>query len=195
MKRALFLTALALLLTGCVTAAPKRGMLDDHTWYSEAYPDLQVRVSDKLAYRKADSYYQYRHQFYGKDRAVLINFKKNTSNPQQVDYWNHLYHVFTFDKVISHGDYMVADRKGYFWDYVYCTEDDDCFLTRHIACYSANHDLFTARYGILLLNSEKDEWKTGEIISQRQRELYNTFVEDFNRDVTITRYSGPKQGN
>ena len=193
MKRPLFLIVLAaLLLPGCLATASKRGMLDSHTWYSQELPDLVVSVHPDLKHQNWYSRSNFHHRFVSDDRIFMIDYQKSSVNVPRIEQVVNLYHHDTYTRVVDEGDFMIAGLKGHFWDFVGCNEKGWCFLNRHIACKSDNGDLFQAVYFTYILDEERKEWKTGRLVSGREREKYEAFIENFNRDVTITRYSDRK---
>ena len=82
-------------LTGCV--ANKRGMVNEHLYTSNGYPDLQIEVDSTFQYTKGGPN-QFDHSFIGpyKRRILYFEHKSMSILANKVDYYEHPSHWIYF---------------------------------------------------------------------------------------------------
>ena len=193
MKKCFIMVAFGLFLIGCAITPVKRGMFNDHVYYSTHDPNIQIKIDPKFDYQYIDKSSQMNHQFYYKDKFVFIDCMINRSSNNNSACYLPIEKIYDFNNLINSGDITLGEKKWHYWDYV-CTDKSTKLLCiiRNLSRYASNHNIFTIRYGKEIC-SEWDQWLNNKILTNDQTNFYHQFVNGFSEDIEISSYDVRKE--
>ncbi len=177
-------------LTGCLN---KRGVIDEHIYFSTHYPNIQIEMSKDFSYKKGDPG-SYKHQFINEEahRYIFIHYQLHVANEGRVDYYENperwIYSKWPDTTEIAKGRMDILGQKWYFRDSVCHTSTASCAMIRDLGRFTGRHDVLKMLYVRDLPPYTCGQWKTASSLTEEQKQHRDEFLKDFDADVEITNY-------
>lgn len=183
-----------LLLLICSCTPVKRGMLNNHTYYSSSNPNIRIDVNDEFVLRQ-NAHGSGRYEFVNPEahREVLIEYEDIMVNENQVDYYENpltwIFYAISGSEEITKGEIRILGKKWYFRDIVFHHSSASCFLIRDIGHFTDRHDILKVLYSQELPPYQCSSWKQVESLDKGQQKRLKRFLDNLDQDIRMSNYT------
>jgi len=191
-KWGIILLTVGWIFSGCVTT--KRGMLGEHTYYSQERPNIRIDLNENFKYnsKKSD---KLTYRFYDNEshQVAHINFYHSGAGVHEVTDYIHphqwIFHTPPNSQEIITGTTTILGQNWHYRDSVIHPNSASCLLIRDIAIFTRWCDVLKVLFIKELPPPECKQWKNVKQLSPVQKTAYDEFVSDFNQKIKFSNYT------
>ncbi|SDP81918.1 hypothetical protein [Desulforhopalus singaporensis] len=193
LKRLILILSI-LVFSSC--AMPKRGLINENTYYSSDSPSIKVEM---VGYHKyiADKKNSSRYIFANNEnRFVYIDHFNHIPYENKVDYYYEpstwIFSHIPSDSKISTGTTEILGKTWYYCDSANL-KDNGCALIHNIARFTYRHDIYYLQYVQVLPVYDCWEWRNTTQLSKKQKQTLSILHTNFENEIKFTSYLSDKQ--